>query len=174
MSLVQGLVDKASNLLGKAITRRTKVYDASKNYITVAGVAIDGVVNAELSADVVSRTELGVDKQYYCYYEAFDNPTLTVTVLPTAQINDVLTALASGQRKHKGWVRITVTDNGSLVGNFRGHLISGASLQQSLEAGGRSYTFGLYDVGSQLTNMIETVVDSTTNQDSIEQLINRL
>lgn len=157
MSLVQGLVDKASSLLGKAITRKTKVYDASKNYITVAGVAIDGVVNAELSADVVSRTELGVDKQYYCYFESFDSPTLTVTVLPTAQCNDVLLALAAGQRKHKGWVKITVTDNGKLVGNFRGHLISGAGIQQSLEAGDRSYTFGLYDI-NPLTNLLETPV----------------
>lgn len=163
MSAVQGLLSKANNLLGKAVTRRTKVYDASKNYISVAGIAIDGVVTAEISADVVSRTELGVDKQYYCYFEAFDNPTLTVTVLPTAQCNDVLKALAVGQRKSKGWVRVTVTDNGRLVGNFRGHLISGAGLQQGLEAGDRTYTFGLFEVGTQLVNLVETQIGTTND-----------
>lgn len=156
MTIVSGLLGKAQNLLTKAVTRKTKVYDASKNKFIVAGITLDGLVSVEISGDVVSRSELGIDQQYYTYYEAFENTTANISVLPTADCNDILKALKISQQKNKGWVKITIYDNGVLVGNFRGHLVTGASLNQSLEPGDKDYSFGLMSVQTEVIANILT------------------
>lgn len=158
MSAISGLLDKAQGLVGKVITRKTKIYDASKNKVYIHDVLLDGITNLEISADVISRQELGVDSQYYCYYEAFDNVTLSVDVLPTARCIDMLKMLEIAQRKNKGWVSIKVYDNGNFINSFRGHLISNSGLSQSLEVGDRSFVFGVYALGNEtaIANLIET------------------
>lgn len=149
MTIVSGLLGKAQNLLGKVITRKTKVYDASKNRFVVAGITLDGLTSVELSGDLVSKTELGIDGQYYAYYEAFDNATARLSVLPTARCNDILKALKHAQTKRKGWVKVSIYDNGNFVGNFNGHLMSTGSLSQGIEAQDIEYVFGLYPLSKE-------------------------
>jgi hypothetical protein len=154
MTVVSGLLGKAQNLLGAAITRKTKVYDASKNKFYVAGMLLDGVVSVELSVDLISRSDVGVSRDYYAYYDTFDNLKATVTVLPTAQCIDMLKTLAKDQLSFRGWVSITVYDNGELVGQFRGHLMSGAGIMQSQQADDRAFEFGLLEVGTKIVSNI--------------------
>ena len=159
MTIVSGLLGKAQNLLGKAITRKTKVYDASKNRFVVAGITLDGLTSVELSGDVISKTETGIDSQYYAYYETFENITARLTVLPTAQCNDVLKALKHAQTRRKGWVMVSMYDNGNFVGDFHGHLISAGALTQGIEAGDIEYTFGLYPLDT-------TIIANTLTQET--------
>ena len=62
MSILNELASKAKDLLtgGDFLNRKTKVYDASKNKIIVAGLTLDGVVSSSLSQQAVSEVELWV------------------------------------------------------------------------------------------------------------------
>lgn len=154
MTVVSGLLGKAQNLLGATITRKTKVYDASKNKFYVAGMLLDGVVSVEMSADLISRADLGVSRDYYAYYDTFDNLKATVTVLPTAQCIDMLKALARDQLAYKGWVTVTIYDNGELVGRFKSHLMSGAGIMQAQQADKRAFEFGLFETRTEVISNI--------------------
>jgi hypothetical protein len=158
---VNDLFNKAQSLFGKVVTRKTKVYDASKNKLVIAGFNIDAITNLELSYEPVSKSEIGTSQGYYCYYEVWENQVITFDVLPTAQCLDVLKSLISAQVTNGGWVSIELTDNGNLVNKYRGHLISYPNLNQNREAGDRQFSFGVIPTKEKTKTIVNTV---TPNQ----------
>ena len=159
MSILNELASKAKDLLtgGDFLNRKTKVYDASKNKIIVAGFTLDGVVSSSLSQQAVSKVEQGVSRGYYTFVDVWDAQTLTVNVLPTAKCNDLLELLATEQSKKKGYFSLYVSENGNIVNVYKARLISIPERQMQLEANDRQYVFGLYTTPSESLSY-----DSTT------------
>lgn len=141
--LLSDLKGKAQNLFGKVVTRKTKVYDSSKNKLVISGFTIDGITNLELSGDLISKSEVGTSKGYYCYYETWENQTISFDLLPTSQSIDVLKSLITSQVTNKGWVGIDLTDNGKIINKYRAHLIQYPNLVQNMEASDRTFVFGV-------------------------------
>ena len=159
MSILNELASKAKDLLtgGDFLNRKTKVCDASKNRIIVAGFNLDGVVSSSLSQQTVSKVEQGVSRGYYTFVDVWDSQTLTVNVLPTAKCNDLLELLATEQSKKKGYFSLYVSENGNIVNVYKARLISIPERQMQLEANDRQYVFGLYTTPSESLSY-----DSTT------------
>lgn len=159
MSILNELASKAKDLLtgGDFLNRKTKVYDASKNKIIVAGFNLDGVISSSLSQQAVSKVEQGVSRGYYTFVDVWDAQTLTVNVLPTAKCNDLLELLATEQSKKKGYFSLYVSENGNIVNVYKARLISIPERQMQLEANDRQYVFGLYTTPSESLSY-----DSTT------------
>lgn len=152
--IISGLLGKVSQLIGTGLTRKSKIYDVSKSKIQIAGINIDALVQFQVSADEVTKQELGISKEYYAYYSTFQNLTLTFSVLPIADCIDILRALAVAQYEKKGWVWISVWENGDFVGRFKGHLISSSNVSvQQTRADNPSFTFGI----------LESPIDIETN-----------
>lgn len=144
-SILTGLAEKAKSLWdgGNVLERSTKVYDASRNKITIARMEIDGIEEATVSARTISVAEFGIDPSYYTYYDKEEMMTLTLNILPTAKSNSVLQALARKQRETKGWFYISVYENGDIIDIFRAHIISLPEITLSLQAPNKVYTFGI-------------------------------
>ena len=159
MSILNELASKAKDLLTGSdfLNRKTKVYDASKNKIIVAGFNLDGVVSSSLSQQAVSKVEQGVSRGYYTFVDVWDSQTLTVNVLPTAKCNDLLELLATEQAKKKGYFSLYISENGNIVNVYKARLISIPERQMQLEANDRQYVFGLYTTPSESLSY-----DSTT------------
>ena len=149
MSILDNIKDKAKELLNIAepyATRQTSGYDASKNSVVVAGFPLDSVVTSVVSADSITRQEVGIDPTYRVYYEAVTARTLTVTVLPTARCLPVLRLLALKQIENKGWFNISVNENDTIVNTYRGWIMDLPELNMSQEAADRIITFGIMPV----------------------------
>lgn len=172
MSILDGIKDKAQQLMGKAsslVTRKTDVYDASKNSITVAGVTLDGVVSASLSDKQVTQQLAGNDSTYYTYYDVITPQTLAINLLPTARANEVLEMLYERQNRLKGWLQISITENGVLQGVFRGHIIALPEKQMQTESNDRTYTFGVTTVITPVAIDQNTTEDNFNLDDAISQ-----
>lgn len=156
MGILNEIASKARDLIDVEglLNRRTKVYDASKNKINVAGVQLDGVTSATLGAETITKAEQGTSKFYYAFYELDEIRTLTVNLLPTAKCIDVLEGLAFAQNKKKGYFTITVIENGVPVDVYKAHIISTPSRTMQLEADERTFVFGLCE--SQNNTFIQT------------------
>lgn len=144
-SILTGLADKAKSLWDNSnvLNRKTKVYDASTNKITVARMDVDGIVEAVISQRVISKAEFGIDPSYYTYYDAEEMMMLTVSLLPTASANAVFQRLAKRQRELKGWFYISVYENGNIIDIFRAHIMSLPETTLSMQAPDKTYTFGI-------------------------------
>ena len=159
-SILTGLAEKAKSLWGggNLLERSTKVYDASRNKITIARMEIDGIEEATISARTISVAESGIDQSYYTYYDKEEMMTLTLNILPTAKSNSILQALARKQQELKGWFYISVYENGDIVDIFRSHIISMPEINLSMQAPNKVYVFG---VKSTLTTNVFTSDDTT-------------
>ena len=144
-SILTGLAEKAKSLWGggNLLERSTKVYDASRNKITIARMEIDGIEEATISARTISVAEFGIDPSYYTYYDKEEMMTLTLNILPTAKSNSVLQALSRKQQELKGWFYISVYENGDIVDIFRSHIISMPEINLSMQAPNKVYVFGV-------------------------------
>ena len=144
-SILTGLAEKAKSLWdgGNLLERSTKVYDASRNKITIARMEIDGIEEATISARTISVAEFGIDPSYYTYYDKEEMMTLTLNILPTAKSNSILQALARKQQELKGWFYISVYENGDIVDIFRSHIISMPEITLSMQAPNKVYVFGV-------------------------------
>ena len=156
MISVTDLAAKATGLLGRAVTRKTKVYSPHKNKIVVAGFTLDGVEEIVLSADQITKQEQGIDPSYYAYYDSFENKTIQITTLSTARCVDILKTLQATQRREKGWVTLSLYENGELLGNFKAHLISIGDRGMSQDAPSRTFTFGVQDKETQIVSVLLT------------------
>lgn len=163
MSILDNIKDKAKELLNIAepyTTRQTSGYDASKNSVVVAGFPLDSVVTSVVSADSITRQEVGIDPTYRVYYEAVTARTLTVTVLPTARCLPVLRLLALKQIENKGWFNISVNENDTIVNTYRGWIMDLPELNMSQEAADRIITFGIMPVHAGVS-----VIDQSTDDE---------
>ena len=141
--IINDVLDKARGVISKYSNRTTKVYDPSKNDITVAKIELDGVIEATISQNTVTRSEQGIDSTYYAYYDVQEPLTLSVTVLPTAGCNSPLHYLSVKQKQLKGFFRIEVQENGNLIDTFRAHLISLPEINMRMDGVSRTYVFGI-------------------------------
>lgn len=141
--IINDVLDKAKGVISKYSNRNTKVYDPSKNDITVAKIELDGVIEATISQNTVTRSEQGIDSTYYAYYDVQEPLTLSVTVLPTAGCNSPLQYLSVKQKQLKGFFRIEVQENGNLIDTFRAHLISLPEINMRMDGVARTYVFGI-------------------------------
>lgn len=144
-SLLNDLVGKAQSLLNDFVTRSTKVYDASQNRIIVSGLTLDGVVSATISAQTTGVVPEAVDEAYFGFYDTWGNMVLQVELLPTAKAVDALQGLHRSQAKYKGYCGITLTENGSLIGSFKGFITQLPSVNMKGEADNRTFEFTLWN-----------------------------
>lgn len=162
MSVLATLKDKAAALWGNKeaiINRATPVYDASRNKVFVAGLELDGIVNAMLSPRTRTKVEQGIDKSYYGYYDAQDAQTFVIEVLPTAACNGLLELLATQQELQSGWFHLTIYENGNIQDLFRAHIISTTDIHLTQEPNNKSYVFGVTRVAP---NIVMDNVTTTT------------
>ena len=141
--IIGDVLDTAKGLVSRFAQRKTKTYDASKNSVHVGQIKLDGIIDATLSQNTITRQEQGIDSTYYTYFDVQEPLTLTLSVLPTAQTNDMLKLLAVRQKQYKGFVRIEVHENGKMVDSFRGHLISLSDVSMRMTDVVRTYVFGV-------------------------------
>ena len=99
--------------------RNSGVYDPSKNKIIVAGIFLDGIVDAKLSAEMLTNHESGIDHRYIAIYKTIEQKTLTVELLPTASCLPLLHQLGDVQQRSSGWFNISIHENGKLVDVYR-------------------------------------------------------
>lgn len=109
------VIDTASPYLA----RSGGAYDPSKNRIIVAGIVLDGIVDAKLSAEMLTNHESGIDHRYIAIYKTIEQKTLTVELLPTASCLPLLHQLGDVQQKSSGWFNISIHENGMLVDVYR-------------------------------------------------------
>lgn len=144
-SLLNDLVGKAQSLLNDFVTRSTKVYDASQNRIVVSGLTLDGVVTATISAQTTGIVPEAVDEAYFGFYDTWSSMVLQVELLPTAKAVDALQGLHRSQAKYKGYCGITLTENGALIGSFKGYITQLPSVGMKGEADNRTFEFTLWN-----------------------------
>lgn len=146
MSIFNEIRDKAEKLLNQAepfVTRKTHSYDAYKNKVFVAGIDIDGAVNTVISADTITKQDVGIDYYYTTYYQSVEPRTLTLHLLPTARCLPLLRDLAWKQQKTRGWFNISIFENGTLVNIYRAWVIAMPEIDMQQEAGDRQVVFGI-------------------------------
>lgn len=141
--IINDVLDKAKGVISKYAQRKTKTYDASKSSISVGQFELDGVIEATVSQNSVTRQEQGIDSTYYTYYDVQEPLTLSITVLPTASSNDMLKLLAIRQKQYKGFTRIEVSENGKIIDSFRGHILSLSEINMRMDGVARTYVFGI-------------------------------
>lgn len=144
-SILDNLVGKAQSLLNDFVTRSTKVYDASKNRVIVSGLTLDGVVSATISAQNTGIVPDAVDEAYFGFYDTWGAMVLQVELLPTAKAVDALKGLHRSQAKYKGYCGITLSENGSLIGSFKGYITQLPSTTMKGEADNRTFEFTLWN-----------------------------
>lgn len=163
MGILDGIKEKAQSLMGTAsgvLSRKTGVYDASKNSVRIAGCSVDGIVSMVLSAESITVAEQGVDSSYYTYYDVVEPRTFSMEVLPTAKCHQVIRLLAKKQQESKGWFHIVIYENGDLVNSFRGHLMNLPDVNMQQEAGNKTYVFGIKLVGAT-TKVVDQTSESS-------------
>lgn len=146
MSLLNSIKDKAKLLISATepyAVKQTKTYDSSKNKVIVAGMVLDGVVSANVTPDVLTKQETGIDYYYTAIVENIEQRTLTVTVLPTAHCLAALRILAFKQQENRGWFNISIHENDSIVNVYRGWILSLPEIDMQREGSDRIITFGI-------------------------------
>lgn len=144
-SLLNDLVGKAQSLLNDFVTRSTNVYDASKNRIIISGLTLDGVVSATISSQVTGTVPESVDEAYFAFYDTWGSMVLQVELLPTAKAVDALQGLHRSQAKYKGYCGVTLTENGSFIGSFKGYITQLPSVVMKGEADNKTFEFTLWN-----------------------------
>lgn len=139
--LLTDVQSKARDLLEKAITRTIAVYDPSKNKVIVSGLILDGVVKATLSAKKIGDSPMGVDQNYFGFYDVWDVLNLEVVLLPTAKANDALNSLSLSQRLYKGFVKVTILENGTSIGTYNGYIQQTPSIGLDYEGQDKTFSF---------------------------------
>ena len=146
MSILQELKSKSLDLLEGSkdlFSRSTDVYDASRNYIMIAGFRLDGVTSSVVSSETIFAQEQGIHSSYHTYYDTEDSLTLTVNTLPTASCNEILNLLAFRQKTKKAWFKVTIVENGITTGVYRGFLLNKTEQSSQKDAQDRQWVFGL-------------------------------
>lgn len=135
--------------------RNSGVYDVSKNKIIVAGVFLDGIVDAKLSAETITRHDVGIDQRYVAIYKTIEQRTLTVELLPTANCLPLLRRLADVQQRNSGWFNISIHENGRLVDVYRAWINQLPEVSIKSDADNKQVVFGV-------KTMIDTVSAADT------------
>lgn len=146
MSILNSIKDKAKLLVGAAepyVVRQTKTYDPSKNSIIVAGMPLDGVVSVNITSDVLTRQETGIDYYYTAIVENIEQRTMSVSVLPTAHCLGAIRMLTFRQQENRGWFNIAIYENDLIVNVYRGWVLSLPEIDMQREASDRVITFGI-------------------------------
>ncbi|HCH9337384.1 TPA: hypothetical protein NNW70_004172 [Salmonella enterica] len=164
MGILNEIASKAKDLIqgNNLLNRRTRSYDASKNRIVVAGFELDGVVEATLSAKTVAKSDQGVSKYYYTYYEVHEPLTLNITVLPTAKCNEILQLLAYTQNKKKGWFTTYIVENGVPVDVYKSVFLNLSEIGMQAEGQNRTYVLGICDANNNTVEQTESVIGEET------------
>lgn len=123
--------------------RNSGVYDPSKNKIIVAGIFLDGVVDAKLSPESVTRHSVGIDQRYIAVYRTIEQRTLTVDLLPTANCLNLLRRLADVQQNNSGWFNLSVHENGRLVDVYRAWINQLPEVSMKVDADNKQVVFGV-------------------------------
>lgn len=166
MSILNEIASKAKDLLegNKLLNRRTRSYNASNNRIVIAGFELDGVVEATLSSKAVAKSDQGVSKQYYAYYEVHEPRTLNITVLPTAKCNEVLELLAYSQNKKKGWFTTYIVENGVPVDVYKSVFLNLTEIGMQQEGQNKVYVIGICDASNNSVEQTTTEVTGITEE----------
>lgn len=146
ISILDDIKGKAQELLRLSephITRETSVYDSSLNRVIVAGLPLDGVVSSTVSADVLTKQDIGIDYSYTTYYQNLEARILTVQLLPTAKCLPAMRLLALEQQISKGWFNISVHENGFIENVYRGFIIELPEVANSKEPDNKNIVFGI-------------------------------
>lgn len=138
--------------------RNSGVYDASKNKIIVAGIVLDGIVDAKLSAEVLTSHQSGIDHRYIAIYKAIEQKTLTVDLLPTASCLPMLYQLGEVQQMSSGWFNISIHENGKLVDVYRAWINQLPEVSLKSDTDNKQILFGV-------RSMVDSIakVDTPTN-----------
>lgn len=149
---------RAKNVLEVAkpyAEKSSGVYDVSKNKIIVAGIPLDGVVEAKLSESVLTRHENGIDHRYVAIYKSIEQKTFSVSLLPTARCLDLLYQLGDSQQLYSGWFNISIHENGRLVDVYRAWINTLPEVSMRAETDNKVVTFG-----------VKTMLDSVARVDT--------
>lgn len=133
------VIDTASPYLA----RNSGVYNPSKNKIIVAGIILDGIVDAKLSAEMLTNHESGIDHRYIAIYKTIEQKTLTVELLPTASCLPLLHQLGDVQQKSSGWFNISIHENGMLVDVYRAWINQLPEVSFKAETDNKQVVFGV-------------------------------
>ena len=155
--------DKIKTLVGKVTTNQIKVYDSSKSSVTVAGMKLDCVVEVNISNGVVGEAVEGLSDNGDFFQERHQTQQLTIKLLPTSKAIDSLSKLYQAQYRTKGYIYISVIENGISVGDYSGYLITFPEITFNKKAENRIFAFVVRDVG-KITTSVEYVDNNTTRQ----------
>lgn len=150
------LLGDASGLLENVKIDVIKTYDPSKNTISVAGLTLDGITSADITEISSTQAEVGVDQKYYTFYDVFSLITLTVNLLPTASCLTLMNKLDQSCKKNKATFTINVTENGVLLDNFRGHIMTLPKTSLNSQGDDKTIIFGLFKVAN---NKVERLLN---------------
>lgn len=123
--------------------RNSGVYDPSKNKIIVAGITLDGIMDAKLSAELLTNHQSGIDHRYIAIYKSIEQKTLTVDLLPTASCLPLLHQLGDIQQKSSGWFNISIHENGLLVDVYRAWINQLPEVSFKAETDNKQVVFGV-------------------------------
>ena len=161
--------DKIKTLVGKVTTNQIKVYDSSKSSVTVAGMKLDGVVEVNISNGVVGEAVEGLSDNGDFFQERHQTQQLTIKLLPTSKAIDSLSQLYQAQYRTKGYIYISVVENGVSVGDYSGYLITFPEITFNKKAEHRIFAFVVRDVG-KITTSVEYVGSNTRTQEKTDEL----
>ena len=177
MGVLDELSDKANSLLGKyglnnVVKRQTQLYDSSKNTILVAGIPLVGVVSSSINAENILKQEQGIDVNYTVYYETIESNTLTVAILPTSPSNDLLKDLRNTQQKTKGWISVSVHENGKLEGVYKAYILSMPQKDMQTDSNDRVYVLALNQYAPNLMR-VQEINETTPSETTVEETISQ-
>jgi len=140
------------------LKRKTKVFNASDNSITVAGITLDGVMSISVGTLEEYKVVDGVSSIYSVPVKMHNNVIKTeVVILPTANCNNQLWELRNYIAANGGMFNIEVVSNGYIVLSGVSWFVSTPSYNLSSEPQDLLWAFN-----TNLATDISSVVFSET------------
>jgi hypothetical protein len=140
------------------LKRKTKVFNASDNSITVAGITLDGVMSISVGTLEEYKVVDGVSSIYSVPVKMHNNVIKTeVVILPTANCNNQLWELRNYIAANGGMFNIEVVSNGYIVLSGVSWFVSTPSYNLSSEPQDLLWVFN-----TNLATDISSVVFSET------------
>ena len=140
---IKNRANEALRIAAPYAARSSGIYDSSLNKVIVAGIELDGVVEAKLSQEMLTRHDNGIDHRYVAIYKTIEQKTLTVELLPTANCIEQLHKLAEVQQRSSGWFNISIHENGKLVDVYRAWINSLPEVNLKTETDNKVVVFGV-------------------------------
>lgn len=126
------------------LKKTTKVYDASQNSITVAGMALDGITDIKIKYEEITKKVYGTHGSYTTIVKAYPKcAEVTVSLYPVANCLLDLKRLEHFTQTSGGFFELIVSKNGDIILQGKSWMIKYPDQSVDQDGSDVTYVFGV-------------------------------